>query len=330
MAKRGPDPKYRKKGCKPTQHCPADNSDRHDREYRNRGKEPSCGPKIIAKKSRRWVGMTGHAGSRISGAKISPASSQSTAGWATLTAISRSRNASVASSWTRWWVRIPVGSSAHTARRRRARRCRTRPPNAASSPTNSRRPFHATRSTWIFTSMTPGALGEALRGPAREIPVRPQRASKPKNEPSKRFQGGTRTGCAGLPNKSLRRARPAASSEATADLGRSAGNSLFFPTPEWFKCRQPCWRTATRTFGADRRWWESHRASSCSASSGITARDTGTPDAIDSRRLSCAVGATASSSRHHSVAIFPASSQRSNSAIRSGHFIIIGPVTTRL
>ena len=75
---------------------------------------------------------------------------------------------------------------------------------------------------------------------AREIAVRPQRASKPKSEASNRFHGGTRTGSARVPNKSARRARPAASSDATSGLGRSAGNSLFFPTPEWFKCRQPC------------------------------------------------------------------------------------------
>ena len=102
MAKRGPDPKYRKKSSKPTQHCPADSSDRPDRECRNRRKEPGRGPEIIADKSRRWIGVAGHAGSRISGAKISLASSQSTAGWARLTSVSRSRNASVASSWIRW------------------------------------------------------------------------------------------------------------------------------------------------------------------------------------------------------------------------------------
>ena len=42
MAKRGPDPKYCKKSCKPTQHCPADNSDRPDRERRNVGKNPAA------------------------------------------------------------------------------------------------------------------------------------------------------------------------------------------------------------------------------------------------------------------------------------------------
>src|ERR1700730_2521890 len=101
MAKRGPDPKYCKNRRKPTERNPADNSDRLDGEYRNRRKESGRGPKIIAEKSRRWIGVVGHARSRVSGAKISPASSQSTAGWATLTVISRSRNASVAASWTR-------------------------------------------------------------------------------------------------------------------------------------------------------------------------------------------------------------------------------------
>jgi hypothetical protein len=47
MAKRGPYPKYRKKGCEPTQNCPTDNSDRPDREYRNGRKEAGCSPKII-------------------------------------------------------------------------------------------------------------------------------------------------------------------------------------------------------------------------------------------------------------------------------------------
>ena len=62
MAKRGPDPKHRKKSCKPTQHRPAGSSDRPDRECRNGRKEPGRGPEIIADKSRRWIGVTGHAG----------------------------------------------------------------------------------------------------------------------------------------------------------------------------------------------------------------------------------------------------------------------------
>jgi hypothetical protein len=47
MAKRGPYPKYRKKGREPTQNRPTDNSDRRDREYRNSRKEAGRSPKII-------------------------------------------------------------------------------------------------------------------------------------------------------------------------------------------------------------------------------------------------------------------------------------------
>ena len=174
MAKRGPDPKYRKKGCKPTQHCPADNSDWRDREYRNRRKEAGCSPNIIAEKSRRWIGVAGHATSSISRSEdfacIEPEHRGMGEAYRDQPVKERVRCLILDQMVGQDSCRL-IGAHGAEAARPQVFHQTTQRRSFPDKPTTS---FQSTRSTWIFTSMMPGARGEALRARAREIPVRPQ------------------------------------------------------------------------------------------------------------------------------------------------------------
>ena len=132
------------------------------------------------------------------------------------------------------------------------------------------------------------------------------------NSPAKRFHGGTSTGSACAPNSAVRRARPAPDLAATT-VGRPAGRIFALLAVPRVVGVPPAMLQHRDAGRAGQRVGQPGRARA-----GITASASGTPAARRSSRSSCGVAATASSSRHHSVATRPASPQRSSSSTRSG------------
>ncbi len=187
-------------------------------------------------------------------------------------------------------------------------------PSTTSSPQKPRSPRQAMGSMWLLTRSTPGAADTALLGPWVDRPRYPSAGSRSATTGAMRFHGGTSTGRARCPNSFEIRARPRARSAAMSSTARRAGNSHFFsPAAAWLRWRRPCTRIAMPASPQVR------SASSTVAGAGITARDSGTPQRpeIASRRSRTGVAETASSSRHHRVAVRPASAQASSSARRS-------------
>ena len=102
------------------------------------------------------------------------------------TSSSRSRKRQPSSSITRWWLRMPIGSSGPSAAHSRS--------SAAASPMNSREPRQSIGSRWALTWAEPGSgLAPARAAEGRKAGRSRSAPSRAISAGSNRFQGGTRT-----------------------------------------------------------------------------------------------------------------------------------------
>ena len=143
-----------------------------------------------------------------------PASSKAVSG----RALSRSRNRSTKSqthrSWTRWWVRRPMGSATVRGHGVETAARAIRAPARRSS----RPPRQSTGSIWVLSGQGPAwPGGAARRRTGRRSRARAGGAARSR---SIRFQGGTKTGRSAAPNSAATRASAAAARLQRSPSGR--------------------------------------------------------------------------------------------------------------